>query len=143
MNNSSSYGDLHNWLVTDPTSFWQGQAEAIHWQTPFYTVCDFNNPPFVRWFVGGKTNLCYNAVDRHLETRGETATKQNGRSHGQPIYETYAAWQRDPLNFWAKRPKRLIRSKRRKKFLMPKRAFTGVGSPMRPATPVGMHWIVM
>jgi propionyl-CoA synthetase len=63
------YGELYNWSVTDPTSFWQGQAEAIHWQTPFQTVCDFTNPPFARWFVGGKTNLCYNAVDRHLETR--------------------------------------------------------------------------
>jgi Acetyl-coenzyme A synthetase N-terminus len=66
---SSAYGDLYNWSVTDPTSFWQAQAEAIHWQTPFHTVCDFTNPPFARWFVGGKTNLCYNAVDRHLETR--------------------------------------------------------------------------
>jgi len=69
MNSSIPYGDLYNWSVTDPTSFWHGQAEAIHWQTPFHTVCDFTNPPFVRWFVGGKTNLCYNAVDRHLETR--------------------------------------------------------------------------
>jgi propionyl-CoA synthetase len=85
MNNSSPYRELYNWSVTDPTSFWQGQAEAIHWQTPFHTVCDFTNPPFARWFVGGKTNLCYNAVDRHLETRDETATKQNGRSYGQPI----------------------------------------------------------
>jgi propionyl-CoA synthetase len=71
MNYSSPYRDLYNWSVTDPTSFWQGQAEAIHWQTPFHTVCDFNNPPFVRWFVGGKTNLCYNAVDRHLETHAD------------------------------------------------------------------------
>ena len=71
MNNSSSYSQLYNWSLTDPTSFWQSQAEAIHWQTPFHTVCDFRNPPFVRWFVGGKTNLCYNAVGRHLETRAE------------------------------------------------------------------------
>ncbi len=70
MNDPSPYGELYNWSVTDPTSFWQFQAETIHWQTPFHTVCDFTNPPFVRWFVGGKTNLCYNAVDRHLETRG-------------------------------------------------------------------------
>jgi propionyl-CoA synthetase len=71
MNKSSSYSELYNCSVTDPTSFWQGQAEAIYWQTPFHTVCDFSNPPFVRWFVGGRTNLCYNAVDRHLETRAE------------------------------------------------------------------------
>jgi propionyl-CoA synthetase len=85
MNKSGRYVELYNQSVTDPTSFWQGQAEAIRWQTPFHTVCDFTKPPFARWFVRGKTNLCYNAVDRHLETRGETATKQNGRSYGQPI----------------------------------------------------------
>src|SRR6201997_4298459 len=73
MNNSSSYSDLYDWSITDPTSFWQGQAEAIHWQTPFHTVCDFTNPPFVRWFVGGRTNLCYNAVDRHLAKRADQA----------------------------------------------------------------------
>jgi propionyl-CoA synthetase len=71
MNNSSSYTELYNWSITDPTSFWQGQAEAIHWHAPFHTVCDFTNPPFVRWFVGGRTNLCYNAVDRHLATRAD------------------------------------------------------------------------
>ena len=71
MNNSSSYTELYNWSITDPTSFWQGQAEAIHWHAPFQTVCDFTNPPFVRWFVGGRTNLCYNAVDRHLATRAD------------------------------------------------------------------------
>ena len=73
MNNPASYSELHNWSITDPTSFWRGQAEAIHWQTPFKNVCDFTNPPFVRWFVGGRTNLCYNAVDRHPATRADQA----------------------------------------------------------------------
>jgi propionyl-CoA synthetase len=50
-------------------SFWVEQAEAIHWQKPFHTVCDFSRPPFAKWFVGGETNLCYNAVDRHLPLR--------------------------------------------------------------------------
>jgi len=49
--------------------FWAEQAEAIHWQKPFHTVCDFSKPPFAKWFVGGKTNLCYNAIDRHLPLR--------------------------------------------------------------------------
>ncbi len=50
-------------------SFWAEQAEAIHWEKPFQRVCDFSNPPFVKWFVGGETNLCYNAIDRHLPLR--------------------------------------------------------------------------
>jgi propionyl-CoA synthetase len=55
--------------LTDPTTFWTEQSQAIHWERPFDQVCDFSRPPFSRWFVGGKTNLCYNAVDRHLPAR--------------------------------------------------------------------------
>src|ERR1700732_4540967 len=49
--------------------FWNEQAKAIHWQKPFHTVCDYSKPPFAKWFVGGETNLCYNAIDRHLPLR--------------------------------------------------------------------------
>ncbi len=56
--------------------FWRDEAALIHWQKPFTQVCDFSSPPFAKWFVGGTTNLCHNAIDRHLETRGEqTALK--------------------------------------------------------------------
>src|SRR5215475_13711267 len=51
-------------------SFWAEQAQAIHWHKPFATVCDYSRPPFAEWFIGGETNLCYNAIDRHLESRG-------------------------------------------------------------------------
>ncbi len=50
-------------------SFWAEQAEAIHWHKPFRRVCDFGKPPFAKWFVGGETNLCDNAIDRHLPLR--------------------------------------------------------------------------
>jgi propionyl-CoA synthetase len=36
-------------------------------------VCDYSNPPFARWFAGGTTNLCHNAVDRHLKDRADQA----------------------------------------------------------------------
>jgi hypothetical protein len=52
-----------------PEKFWAEQAQAIHWRKPFGHVCDFSRPPFARWFVGGETNLCYNAIDRHLASR--------------------------------------------------------------------------
>jgi propionyl-CoA synthetase len=55
--------------LEQPESFWAEQAKAIHWQKPFHTVCDFSKPPFAKWFVGGETNLCYNAIDRHLPLR--------------------------------------------------------------------------
>ena len=54
-----------------PDAFWAEQAQAIDWAEPFAQVCDFSNPPFARWFVGGRTNLCHNAVDRHLATCGD------------------------------------------------------------------------
>jgi propionyl-CoA synthetase len=50
-------------------TFWAEQAEAIDWHKPFRKVCDFSKPPFAKWFVGGETNLCHNAVDRHLPLR--------------------------------------------------------------------------
>ncbi len=66
----SSYRDFHARSIDDPAMFWSKEAERIHWQTPFTQVLDDSRPPFARWFVGGTTNLCYNAIDRHLPERG-------------------------------------------------------------------------
>ena len=49
----------------------RARRRSIDWQTPFSTVLDYSRPPFANWFVGGRTNLCHNAVDRHLATRGD------------------------------------------------------------------------
>jgi len=57
--------------IAQRDAFWREEAELIDWRTPFHTVCDFSRSPFARWYVGGLTNLCHNAVDRHLATRGE------------------------------------------------------------------------
>jgi propionyl-CoA synthetase len=57
--------------LVDRDAFWAEQAQAIHWHSPYQQVLDFSHPPFARWFRGGQTNLCYNAVDRHLAIRGE------------------------------------------------------------------------
>jgi propionyl-CoA synthetase len=57
--------------IEAPEAFWADQASRIHWETPFEQVLDNSRPPFARWFVGGRTNLCYNAVDRHLATRAQ------------------------------------------------------------------------
>src|SRR6185436_780216 len=52
-------------------SFWAEEARLVHWQRPFDQVLDYSRPPFARWFVGGRTNLCHNAIDRHLATRAD------------------------------------------------------------------------
>jgi propionyl-CoA synthetase len=55
--------------IDERNTFWAEQAELIDWHKPYDRVCNYDNPPFARWFEGGQTNLCHNAVDRHLATR--------------------------------------------------------------------------
>ncbi|AOH35056.1 propionate--CoA ligase [Luteimonas sp. JM171] len=64
------YEDVYRRSVEEPEAFWAEQAEAIHWNRAPQQILDYSNPPFRRWFVGGETNLCHNAVDRHLDARG-------------------------------------------------------------------------
>jgi propionyl-CoA synthetase len=65
-----SYREFHRRSLEDRESFWAEQAKLVHWEKPFSRVLDFSRPPFAKWFVGGRTNLCHNAVDRHLAARG-------------------------------------------------------------------------
>jgi propionyl-CoA synthetase len=65
------YRDFHHRSLTDPDAFWREEARLVDWHAPFAQVLDYSRPPFARWFVGGRTNLCHNAVDRHLAQRGE------------------------------------------------------------------------
>jgi propionyl-CoA synthetase len=67
----SSYRSFHANSIEDQEGFWRREAARIDWESPFAEVLDRSNPPFARWFVGGRTNLCYNAVDRHLSARAE------------------------------------------------------------------------
>ncbi|CAG4910162.1 propionate--CoA ligase [Paraburkholderia saeva] len=67
----SRYRDFHRRSIDDPETFWGTEAQRIHWETPFESVLDRSNPPFARWFTGGRTNLCHNAVDRHLVARAQ------------------------------------------------------------------------
>ncbi len=65
------YEDEYRRSVEAPEAFWAEQAKAIHWHVPPHTILQYDEPPFRQWFVGGETNLCYNAVDRHLDERGD------------------------------------------------------------------------
>jgi propionyl-CoA synthetase len=67
------YADFHRRSIEEPDAFWAEQARLIDWKTPPQRICDNDNPPFTRWFSGGTTNLCHNAIDRHLATRAEQA----------------------------------------------------------------------
>jgi len=61
--------DFHARSISDRDNFWANEAKLIDWDKPFEQVLDFSNPPFAKWFVNGKTNLCHNAIDRHLGDR--------------------------------------------------------------------------
>jgi propionyl-CoA synthetase len=67
------YQEIYRHSIDDPESFWAEEARAIEWETPFAQVLDASHAPLLRWFVGGRTNLCHNALDRHLATRADQA----------------------------------------------------------------------
>jgi propionyl-CoA synthetase len=66
-----AYKDFHRRSIEQREAFWTEQAKLVDWHEPFAKVLDYSRPPFARWFVGGLTNLCHNAVDRHLGARGD------------------------------------------------------------------------
>ena len=66
-----TYREFHRRSLEDRERFWGEEAKCVHWQRPFGKVLDYSRPPFARWYLGGETNLCYNAVDRHLASRGD------------------------------------------------------------------------
>ena len=51
----------------DPEAWWAKQAEDLHWFEKWDQVLDWSNAPFAKWFVGGKLNVAYNCLDRHVE----------------------------------------------------------------------------
>ncbi|HLT76438.1 MAG TPA: propionyl-CoA synthetase [Ferrovibrio sp.] len=61
------YEQVYAAAKADPEAFWGKAADALHWYKRWDRVLDDSNPPFFRWFAGGQTNTCYNALDRHIE----------------------------------------------------------------------------
>ncbi|MEM8611122.1 MAG: acetate--CoA ligase [Cyanobacteria bacterium P01_H01_bin.105] len=65
---ADQYQALYDKAAADPAAFWAELAEQeLHWFKPWDTVLDWQ-PPFAKWFVGGKINISYNCLDRHLDT---------------------------------------------------------------------------
>jgi len=88
---AGSYGKAHRMSIEHPERFWRRASENLHWYRECDKVLDDSNPPFYRWFVGGKTNLCYNAVDRHAlgGKRGQAAVIWESPETGQSRVLTY------------------------------------------------------
>ena len=91
---TDSYAAMYRRSIDDPDGFWTEQARRIDWERPFDQVCDTSHPPFARWFVGGRTNLCHNAVDRHAATRpGDAALIWVSSEVGQERVYTFSELQ--------------------------------------------------
>jgi propionyl-CoA synthetase len=87
----TGYADFYRRSIDERDAFWAEQARLIDWQTPPRTICDYAKPPFAKWFAGGVTNLCHNAVDRHLKDRaGQAALIFVSTETGQEKTYTYA-----------------------------------------------------
>lgn len=71
--NTATYEDMYQHSITDPKSFWAEQADTfVSWFKPWDKVLDWDyNKGDIRWFEGGKLNVTYNCIDRHLESRGD------------------------------------------------------------------------
>ncbi|WP_343047431.1 propionyl-CoA synthetase [Allochromatium humboldtianum] len=95
------YQTLYDRSMQDPSAFWAEAAGLIDWDRPWDQVLDDSNPPFYRWFKGGRLNTCYNAVDRHVKAgRGD----QPAIIHDSPVTDsktviTYAELQDQVARF--------------------------------------------
>jgi acetyl-CoA synthetase len=92
---------VHDEAGADPTGWWAKQAdELLHWDTPFETVLDDANPPFYKWFTGGRLNASYNCLDRHVEAgRGDRVAFHWHGEEGETRDVTYADLHRDVQRF--------------------------------------------
>ncbi|MGH3903027.1 MAG: acetate--CoA ligase [Pseudonocardiaceae bacterium] len=87
---------LYDEADADHEAFWATQAHRLHWDTDFEQVLDWSNPPFAKWFVGGKLNVAYNCVDRHVEAgHGEQVAFHWEGESGDTRTITYADLQRE------------------------------------------------
>jgi propionyl-CoA synthetase len=98
---TGNYRKVHRLSIEHPEQFWRRASENLHWFKEFERVLDDSNPPFYRWFVGGKTNLCYNAVDRHAlgVKRGQAAIIWESAETGQSKILTFFQLYREVNRF--------------------------------------------
>src|SRR3954470_4884883 len=84
----------------DPVGWWEQQAEALHWFSKWDTALDDSDPPFYKWFAGGKINASYNCLDRHVEAgNGDRVAFHWRGEEGEERDVTYAELHADVQKF--------------------------------------------
>ena len=92
--------EIYDTADEDYQGFWAEQAEALHWDEKWDTVLDDSDPPFYKWFTGGKLNVAYNCVDRHVEAgNGDRVAFYWRGEEGEEREITYADLHRDVQKF--------------------------------------------
>ena len=95
LKNMEEYQTMYQKSIDDPEGFWAEVADEFHWYSKWETVRGYNydrrdGPISVEWFKGAKTNVCYNCVDRHLESRADkTAIIWEGNEPGEDATISY------------------------------------------------------
>lgn len=89
------YEEVYKRAIQDPISFWAERAATLEWYAPYEKVLDDSTPPFYKWFVGGKTNIALNALDRHAKTgrRNKLALIWEGENGDKRSFSYWRLWQ--------------------------------------------------
>src|SRR4051812_12355650 len=92
--------EIHAKADEDYEAFWAEQAEALHWYEKWDQVLDWSDPPHAKWFLGGKLNVAYNCLDRHIEAgNGDRVAFHWHGEEGEELDVTYADLHRDVQKF--------------------------------------------
>src|SRR5258708_33420432 len=83
------YEEVYRRSLAEPEAFWAEAAEAIRWEKRWDTGLDASNPPFYRWFRGGRLNICWTALDRHVD---EGRADQVALIYDSPVTNTVRRW---------------------------------------------------
>ncbi|MGE3897380.1 MAG: acetate--CoA ligase [Variibacter sp.] len=89
---AAKYKEMYARSVKDPEGFWAEHGKRIDWTTPFTKVknATYSGDVSIKWFEDGVTNVAYNCIDRHLETRGDqTAIIWEGDDPSESKHITY------------------------------------------------------
>ncbi|MEL6308868.1 MAG: acetate--CoA ligase [Chloroflexota bacterium] len=89
------YNEVYDEAVNDPEAFWAERAESLEWYQKWDKVLDDSNAPFYKWFVGAKTNIVHNALDRHVKTwrKNKLAIIWEGEDGTKITMSYYRLWQ--------------------------------------------------
>ena len=88
------YDKLYAYSIKENEKFWDETAKQLSWFRHWDKVLDQSNPPFYKWFVGGKTNIAHNALDRHISTfrKNKLAIIWEGEDGNERVYTYFSLY---------------------------------------------------